>query len=471
MKTPSDKFQNHKDQGDSEKIGSEKSDQKTSASGLEELGQKNGINKPASAVQNANKTTSRSKAEKTHPTLWIEGQRSSSLAGKTIVLGVTGSIGAVRVIELARELIRNGAEVHAVMTEAARHILHPDALHYATGNPVITELGGRVEHVEFCGLKGSADLLLIAPATANTIGKIAYGIDDTTVTSFATTALGSGMPLMLVPAMHESMFRHPAVVENLKKLQSWGISIVGPRLEEGVAKIASNEETVLEVERTLGNKTLEGRKIIITSGSTAESLDPIRILTNRASGKTGRELALEAYRRGAEVTLVHRDRLGFSGIKEIFAESAAQMTDAVISELEKGYDILISAAAIADYTADPSPEKIKSGGEFVLKLKPTRKLIKECREKYPELIIVGFKAETGIGRDELFQRANKTLEASKLDLIAANDVAKGGMGTEENEIYLLQKEKVEATCIKGSKRKIAAGILEAVNSILKKKPS
>ena len=146
----------------------------------------------------------RSRAEKFHPTLWIQGQKSSFLAGKTIVLGVTGSIGAVRVVELARELIRNGAEVHAVMTEAATRILHPDALHYATGNPAITELGGRVEHVEFCGLKGRADLLLIAPATANTIGKIAYGIDDTPVTSFATTALGSGVPVIVVPAMHGS---------------------------------------------------------------------------------------------------------------------------------------------------------------------------------------------------------------------------------------------------------------------------
>ena len=410
---------------------------------------------------------SRFKAEKFHPTLWIEGQRSSSLAGKTIVLGVTGSIGAVRVVELARELIRNGAEVHAVMTDAARHILHPDALHYATGNPVITELGGRVEHVEFCGLKGRADLLLIAPATANTIGKIAYGIDDTTVTSFATTALGSGVPLMVVPAMHESMYRHPAVDGNLTKLKSWGVPIVGPKLEEGVAKIASNEEIVLEVERTLGRKNLEKRKIIITSGSTAESLDPIRILTNRASGKTGRELALEAYRSGADVTLVHRGRLGFSGIKEIFAESAAEMTEAVLSELENGYDVLISAAAIADYTAEPSPEKIKSGGELVLKLKPTRKLIKECREKYPELTIVGFKAETGVVNDELLRRAAATLEGSKLDLIAANDVGKGGMGTEENELYLLGREKSEPRYVSGNKRKLAASILEEVSGLLK----
>lgn len=415
--------------------------------------------------------TARRKPENFHPTLWIQGQKSSSLAGKTIVLGVTGSIGTVRTVELARELIRNGAEVHAVMTEAATRILHPDALHYATGNPAITELGGRVEHVEFCGLKGRADLLLIAPATANTVGKIAFGIDDTPVTSFATTALGSGVPVMVVPAMHESMFRHPAVAENLVKLNSWGIQIVGPRLEEGVAKIAANEEIVLEVERILGSKTLENRKIIITSGSTAESIDPIRILTNRASGKTGKELALEAYRNGADVTLVHRDRLGFAGIREIFAESAAEMTEAVLLELENGYDVLISSAAIADYTAEPSPEKIKSGGELVLRLKPTRKLIKECREKYPDLIIVGFKAETGVEKQELLKRAGSTLKASKLDLIAANDVAKGGMGTEENELYLVGRKKSEHRHVSGNKRKLAAYILEEVAELLKQKLS
>jgi phosphopantothenoylcysteine decarboxylase/phosphopantothenate--cysteine ligase len=167
------------------------------------------------------------------------------------------------------------------------------------------------------------------------------------------------------------------------------------------------------------------------------------------------------------VTIAHRDSLGFSGIKEIFAESAAEMTDSVLSELEKGYDILISSAAIADYTIEPSPEKIKSGGELVLKLKPTRKLIKECREKYPELVIVGFKAETGVGRDELLRRAASTLESSKLDLIAANDVGKGGMGTEENELYLLGKEKCEPRHVSGNKRKLAVSILEEVSQLLK----
>jgi len=416
--------------------------------------------------KNVQNTQNVQNIQNTHPTLWIRGQKSSSLAGKTVVLGVTGSIAAVRVVELARELIRNGAEVHAVMTDAARHILHPDALYYATGNPVITEIGGRVEHVEFCGLKGRADLLLIAPATANTIGKIANGIDDTSVSSFATTALGSNVPLMIVPAMHESMYRHPAVVENIRKLKGWGISFVGPKMEEGIAKIVRNEEIVLEVERALCGEELKGKRVLITSGSTAESLDPIRILTNRASGKTGRELALEAYRKGAKVTLVHRDKLGFAGISEIFAESAGEMTEAVLKELEKGYDALISSAAIADFTLEQAPEKIKSGGELELKLKPTRKLIKECREKHPALLIIGFKAETGVPEEELLRRAAATLESSKLDMIAANDVAKGGMGTEENEIYLIRKGKSEPLRVSGNKRKIAASILKELAGIL-----
>ncbi|MCG7854189.1 MAG: DNA/pantothenate metabolism flavoprotein, partial [Methanosarcinaceae archaeon] len=196
-----------------------------------------------------------------HPTLWIHGQKSASLKDRTIVLAVTGSIAAVRVIELARELIRNGADVYAVTTSAAERIIHPDALHYATGHDVITELTGKVEHVEFCGLKGLADLLLIAPATANTIGKIAHGIDDTPVTTFATTAIGSNIPVIVVPAMHESMYNHPAVTDNIAKLRSWGIRFIDPRLEEGVAKIASNDNILLNVERALGSRKFAGKRI------------------------------------------------------------------------------------------------------------------------------------------------------------------------------------------------------------------
>jgi phosphopantothenoylcysteine decarboxylase/phosphopantothenate--cysteine ligase len=401
-----------------------------------------------------------------HPTLWIKSAKSESLKGKTIMLAVTGSIAAVRTVELAREFIRRGADVYAVMSEAAGWIINPMALHYATGNEVITSITGKVEHVEFFGNLGRADLLLVAPATANTIGKIASGIDDTPVTTFATTAIGAGKPVMIVPAMHEDMYNHPAVLENIEKIKGWGISFIGPRIEEGIAKIAANDEIVLEVERKIGIKTLCGKKILITSGSTAEPIDPIRILTNRASGKTGNELALEAYRRGADVTIVHRNKLGVFGINEIHAETATQMTDAVLDELGKGYDALISSAAIADYTVDASEQKIKSGEGLELLFRSTRKLIKEARQAYPQVKIIGFKAEAGVDTEELLKRAKHTLENTGLDMIVANDVSKGGIGTDNNNITILYSTDKENLKIEGSKSLIANVLMDEITGLL-----
>jgi phosphopantothenoylcysteine decarboxylase/phosphopantothenate--cysteine ligase len=394
----------------------------------------------------------------------IHGIESDSLKNKLIILGVTGSIAAVRVVDLVRDLIRRGAEVHSVMTSAACQIIHPYALEYATAFPVITEITGRVEHVEFCGVGGRADLLLVAPATANTIGKIAMGIDDTPVSTFATTALGSGKPVVVVPAMHEAMYRHPAVIKNLETIKAMGIIIIDPRIEEGKAKIADPKSIISEVERLLGPRDLDRKRILVTSGSTAERLDPIRILTNRSSGKTGVEIANEAYRRGAYVTIVHRfpQALPF---REIHAESAQEMHDAVLSELRKGYDALISAAAIADYTLDASHVKIKSGQDLVLKLKPTKKLIENARSSYPDLKIIGFKAETFVSEEELAKRAIESINKWDLDLVVANDVGLGGIGTEENVVQIIGRDgrKVEA---RGSKRLIARSIMDALVAIL-----
>ncbi len=388
---------------------------------------------------------------------------SRSLDGKTIVLCITGSIAAVRCVELARELMRHGANVHAVMTEDAQKILHFEAMRYATGNHVITEITGAVEHVGFCGVGGKASLLLIAPCTANTIGKIAHGIDDTTVTTFATTAFGSGIPIMIVPAMHESMYNHPVVIENMGKLTELGVEFINPVQEEGAAKIAATYEIVLRVERALCKKTLSGKRIIITGGATAETIDPIRILTNRASGKTGVELALEAFRRGAEVSLVHRGCMGIQEIFEFNVESAQDMTETVIEEVGKGCDLLISAAAISDFTVNPFKEKIKSQKEVTITLKPAPKLIKEVRRKYPDLKIIGFKAETGISEDELIKRAQNSMEDSSLSMVVANDVSSGGMGTEENQVYLID---TGVKRVSGTKREIAANIMDKVEALI-----
>ncbi len=389
---------------------------------------------------------------------------SDTLCGKTIVVGVTGSIAAVRVVDLIRDLIRRGAEVHAVASSAALQILHPYSLQYATNHSVITEITGQVEHVQFCGVCGLADLLLIAPATANTIGKMACGIDDTPVTTFATTALGSGKPVAVVPAMHEAMYRHPAVLRNLQKLRSMGVTLIDPRLEEGKAKIADNLAVVRDVEKLLGPADLTGKRIVITSGSNAEAVDPIRILTNRASGKTGVALALEARRRGAEVTLVHRFIQDIP-VRQVYAESAKEMLDAVLAEVGKGCDVLISAAAVADYTLDPQVEKIKSGQELLLRLLPTKKIIKTVHEAYPHLKIVGFKAETGVTDEELVVRAKKSMQGAGLDLVVANDVARGGMGTDDNRVLIIDRL-VSRKVAEGKKSLIAKMIMDTLVEIL-----
>ena len=390
----------------------------------------------------------------------ITGSVSHTLAGKTIVVAVTGSIAAVRAVDLIRDLIRRGAEVHCVMSSAAEQIVHPYALEYASSNPVVREITGKVEHVQFCGVGGAADLLLVAPATANTIGKMACGIDDTAVTTFATTALGSGKPVAVVPAMHEAMYRHPAVLKNLERLREMGVLLIDPRLEEGKAKIRDNAAIVWEVERLLGPGDLAGKRIVITSGSNAEAIDPIRILTNRASGKTGTALALEVRRRGAEVVLVHRF-IQEIPVRQVYAESAGEMLDAVLAEVEKGCHALISAAAVADYTLDRQAEKIKSGQDLTLHLTPTPKIIKKVREAYPDLKIVGFKAETDLGDEELIRRAKESMQNADLDLVVANDVSRGGMGTDDNRVIIIDRQgrRTEAA---GKKSLIAKAIIDAL---------
>jgi phosphopantothenoylcysteine decarboxylase/phosphopantothenate--cysteine ligase len=388
------------------------------------------------------------------------------LLSKKIVLGVTGSVAAVRAFELARDLIRHGADVYGVMSRAATEIIHPYTLHYATGHEVITKLMGDIEHVEFLGMEGSADLFLIAPCTANTLNKIAAGVSDTPVTIFATTAFGSGIPVVIVPAMHESMYNGPVILENLEKLRRLGVTVLGPKIQEGLAKIVSTREIILAVEHILSPKKLTGKRVLVTGGPTIEPIDPIRILTNRSSGRTGMELAKEAYKQGAEVTLVHSKELNMMGIKELRVETAREMIDTCMNELHKGYDALISSAAISDFAVEPSTVKISSDRNLQLYLRPIQKLIEEARKEFPELVIAGFKAETNVSNEELIKRAREKMERYNLEMMVANDIGRGGIGTEENEVYILKRGTNDPKHVNGAKRIIAEEIVNELASFI-----
>ncbi|AFK22882.1 bifunctional phosphopantothenoylcysteine decarboxylase/phosphopantothenate--cysteine ligase CoaBC [Pyrococcus sp. ST04] len=377
-----------------------------------------------------------------HHVKLIYATKSRKLVGKKIVLAIPGSIAAVECVKLARELIRHGAEVHAVMSESATKIIHPYAMEFATGNPVVTEITGFIEHVELAGEhENKADLILICPATANTISKIACGIDDTPVTTVVTTAF-SHIPIMIAPAMHESMYRHPIVRENIEKLKRLGVEFIGPRIEEGKAKVATIDEIVYNVIRKLHPKSLKGKKVLVTAGATREYIDPIRFITNASSGKMGVALAEEADFRGAEVTLIKTKGSVKSFVEnQIIVETVEEMLKVIERELsEKKYDVVIMAAAVSDFRPKiVSSEKIKSDRTVTLELVPNPKIIDRIKELQPDVLLVGFKAETSA--DRVVEEAKKQIERAGVDLVVGNTLE--AFGSDENEVILVTRDGVK----------------------------
>jgi phosphopantothenoylcysteine decarboxylase/phosphopantothenate--cysteine ligase len=370
------------------------------------------------------------------------------LEGTHVALGVTGSIAAVKTVELAHELRRHGARVRAVTTDAARGIVHPWALQFATDARPVTELTGAVEHVELCGREGWADVLLIAPATANTVGKVAAAVDDTPVTTCATTALGADVPVVVAPAMHEPMYDHPGVLDAIDRVESWGVDFVDPRIEEGKAKIASEDAIVTAVARATTPDPLAGRHVVVTSGATTESVDPIRTLSNRASGRTGRAVARACHVRGADVTLVHDGpAVHYADVRAV--ESAAEMIDAVSAAVagDDPADALVSAAAISDFTVERADEKIRSGEPITLELEPTPKLLDAVRADHPGLAMVGFKAETGGDDEAMIERARRLRDRVDLAFVVANDASV--MGGDDTRALVVDADDVDR--FRGSK--------------------
>lgn len=396
-----------------------------------------------------------------HPADEIRGVKSKLLSKKKIVLGITGSIAAVECVKLARELIRHGAEVIPVTTPCATKIVHPDAIEFATGKKPIMELTGKTEHVYFCGkVKDRVDLVLISPCTANTISKIAHGVDDTSVTTFATTAVGSKIPILIVPAMHLSMYDHKIVQKNIQICKKIGIDFVEPVIQGTKAKMANSYEIVDYSIRQICKNELKNKKVLIIGGATAESIDDVRIITNKSSGKTSYFLAKNAFYKGADVEV-------WSGwaskpipnyIKSEKFENVNDLLNLLKKKDLKKFDIIIVCVAIADYIPKKQKGKIPSGKtKLLLELSPAPKLIAGLRKKAPNSKIVGFKVEEN--KKQLKEKAFNLLKKNKLDFVIANTIS--GFSNDENEIVIIDK-KGKSISKKGTKEHLSTIILDAV---------
>ena len=373
------------------------------------------------------------------------------LTGKTIVLGVTGSIAAYKTANLASMLVKLGADVHVIMTQNATKFITPMTFETLTDNKCIVDTFDRnfsfdVKHVS---LAKKGDLFMVAPCTANVIGKVAGGICDDMLT---TTIMATKAPVLFAPAMNTGMWENPILQDNLQKLKHYGYHIIEPvvgRLacgDTGSGKMPS-EETLLEhiLLHVAKEKDLEGKRVLITAGPTQEAIDPVRFITNHSSGKMGYALAKMAVLRGAEVTLVSGP-VGiepFAGIEKVGVKSAQEMFEAVTAR-SAASDIIVMCSAVADYTpASYSEQKVKKqDGELSIALARTKDILGYLGEHKREgQVLVGFSMET----EHLIDNSRQKLEKKNADLICANSIADNntGFGVDTNRVTLITRQGVK----------------------------
>ncbi len=394
-----------------------------------------------------------------------------NIEGKSIVLGVTGGIAAYKAADLCSQLVKANATLDVILTDAARHFVAPLTFQALTHRPVVTEMFSLLAETEIghVSLAKRADLLIIAPATANTIAKLATGLADNMLT---TTALATQAPILLAPAMESQMWLNPLTRANISRLrQERDVMVVGPgtgRLASGasgVGRMAEPEEIFDAARWLIGRHgPLAGRRVVITAGGTREAVDPIRFLGNRSSGRMGHALACEARDRGAKVKLISTvDLPALSGVELVAVETADQMLDAVLQTLD-GMDALLMAAAVADYRpARQQSHKIKKGKTGLqLELVRTPDILAQVATlRHDRQFILGFAAET----ENLLDNASDKLRRKNLDLIVAND-AQQAMGAPTNQITLIDARGGIEELPLLSKQEVAARILDRVMAFL-----
>jgi phosphopantothenoylcysteine decarboxylase/phosphopantothenate--cysteine ligase len=399
------------------------------------------------------------------------------LKNKEIILGVCGGIAAYKTVELLRELSKGGANVNVVMTANAQQFITPLTFQSLSGNPVTTDMFRLIEDskIGHIALADIADLMVIAPATANILGKVANGIADDFL---STMVMATKVPILFAPSMNVKMWESDIVQHNVERLKTHGYQFIDPAEGDlacgsvGKGRMAEIAEIIEKIEDIFTKKDLSGQHVLITAGPTLEQIDPVRYITNRSTGRMGFALAKMARRRGAEVTLItgpHYLTLPRRDIPQILVNDARQMHDA-IAECFEDCQIVIMAAAVADFRPqDVLTEKItkRKNGSYILEMEKNPDILKELGEKKNNHILVGFAAETS----DLMEHAEEKLREKNLDLIVANDVTQpgAGFGVDTNRVKILDAGGKTRTVPLLSKDEVAHIILDHVVRLVKKK--
>ena len=403
-----------------------------------------------------------------------------ALKDKNVVIGVTGGIACYKVLDLIKELRRLKANVYAILTKNSLNLIDKSEFEEATGNKIQTELfepdinykdyikkNKEIKHISLADI---ADLFLICPATANIIGKTANGIADDLL---STSIMATNAPVLICPAMNVKMWKNPITQENIEKLRRLKYEFIDPEYGElacgykGIGRLAKLSNIIDRMGIIIETRNdLKGKKILVTAGATSEEIDPVRIITNKSSGKMGVYIAEQAFLRGADVTLIrginsvepqyHFNDIRINSVKELFDEIKKNIRD---------MDIMIHAAAVSDFAINNKfNNKIKSNENLHLELTPTTKIFERIKKIKSNILLVGFKAECNISDNVLVDRSYELLKSADADFVVANDVGKKNRGfdTETNEVFIVDKNKKVKHLELDDKRVIGNKILDEI---------
>lgn len=407
----------------------------------------------------------------------IWGSKSSRLKNKRILFLITGSVAMYKVVDMIRDLIREGAEVETMISPSAQKMMNTTIFEWASGNPVVTNITGKIEHVLFAGKHTqTVDLIIVAPLTANTLGKMVNGIADTNVSLTLMTAIGNNIPILLIPGMHAPMFDNPTVQKNIEIIsKNKNITWLEPQLIESKAKIPETYIVTQRTIRLLSLQLLRNQKILVTAGPNREFIDPIRFISNPSSGKMGFAFALEAWYLGAEIYfVVGPNQLQIPSEFHIYSvTSVNEMADKVKQILlNNSLTYAVFSAAVADYKPKYiASEKIRSGqNQLVIELEPTIKILKLVKslkaDHFPNLKVIAFKAEYAKTNNELQSAAKQFLDDGRADLVIANEVGPDDKGFEvDNTKVLLFSSSPNPKVIPASKGFVAYYVWQSILNI------